>query len=83
MDDAYVQAPEHRPVAPAAEATGVPVIDLSPLAATPPLLAPSRPVTCAASMPENARTEPHNSAPLSPPAAQRPGRTRALHPRAP
>ena len=36
MDDAYVQAPEHRPVAPVAEATGVPVIDLSPLAATPP-----------------------------------------------
>ncbi|PUZ37977.1 hypothetical protein GQ55_9G159800 [Panicum hallii var. hallii] len=36
MDDAFVQAPEHRPVAPVSEATGVPVIDLSPLAATPP-----------------------------------------------
>ncbi|KAF8722126.1 hypothetical protein HU200_022766 [Digitaria exilis] len=37
MDDAFVQAPEHRPVSPLAEATGVPVIDLSPLiAATPP-----------------------------------------------
>ncbi|CAL4943229.1 unnamed protein product [Urochloa decumbens] len=35
MDDAFVQAPEHRPVAPIAEATGVPVIDLSPLAAMP------------------------------------------------
>ncbi|KAF8683095.1 hypothetical protein HU200_044952 [Digitaria exilis] len=39
MDDASVQAPEHRPVSasPVADATGVPAIDLSPLiAATPP-----------------------------------------------
>jgi len=36
MDGTFVQPPEHRPVAPVAEATGVPVIDLSPLAATPP-----------------------------------------------
>ncbi|KAF8722128.1 hypothetical protein HU200_022768 [Digitaria exilis] len=39
MDDASVQAPEHRPVSasPVADATGVPIIDLSPLiAATPP-----------------------------------------------
>ncbi|KAL6637271.1 hypothetical protein ACP70R_024843 [Stipagrostis hirtigluma subsp. patula] len=33
MDDAFVQAAEHRPVAPLAEATGVPVIDLFPICA--------------------------------------------------
>jgi isopenicillin N synthase-like dioxygenase len=36
MDDAFVQATEHRPVSPIPQATGVPVIDLSPaLAGTP------------------------------------------------
>ncbi|CAN6287514.1 unnamed protein product [Urochloa humidicola] len=35
MDAAFVQSPEHRALAPVAEATGVPVIDLSPLAAAP------------------------------------------------
>ncbi|XP_047087742.1 jasmonate-induced oxygenase 2-like [Lolium rigidum] len=33
MDQAFVQAPEHRPKAFIAEAAGIPVIDLSPLAA--------------------------------------------------
>ncbi|KAL6905429.1 hypothetical protein ACP4OV_003030 [Aristida adscensionis] len=33
MDQAFVQAPEHRPKPAVAEATGIPVIDLSPLAA--------------------------------------------------
>lgn len=33
MDQAFVQAPEHRPKAVLAEAAGVPLIDLSPLAA--------------------------------------------------
>ncbi|TVU46109.1 hypothetical protein EJB05_05627 [Eragrostis curvula] len=33
MDDAFVQAPEHRPKATVVEASGVPVIDLSPLLA--------------------------------------------------
>jgi isopenicillin N synthase-like dioxygenase len=36
MDDAFVQPPEHQPLAPVPEATGVPVIDLSLLADTPP-----------------------------------------------
>ncbi|KAL6637270.1 hypothetical protein ACP70R_024842 [Stipagrostis hirtigluma subsp. patula] len=31
MDQAFVQAPEHRPAPTVAEATGIPVIDLSPL----------------------------------------------------
>uniref|UniRef100_A0ACD5W7W1 Uncharacterized protein n=1 Tax=Avena sativa TaxID=4498 RepID=A0ACD5W7W1_AVESA len=33
MDQAFVQAPEHRPKAALAEAAGIPVIDISPLAA--------------------------------------------------
>jgi isopenicillin N synthase-like dioxygenase len=33
MDQAFVQAPEHRPKASVAEADGIPVIDLSPLLA--------------------------------------------------
>ncbi|KAL6867676.1 hypothetical protein ACP4OV_015700 [Aristida adscensionis] len=33
MDEAFLQPLEHRPVAPVAEATGVPVIDLSPICA--------------------------------------------------
>lgn len=36
MDDAFVQAIEYRPVSPIPQATGIPVIDLSPLARTPP-----------------------------------------------
>jgi hypothetical protein len=32
MDQDFVQAPEHRPKAAIAEAVGIPVIDLSPLA---------------------------------------------------
>ncbi|GJN24059.1 hypothetical protein PR202_gb11770 [Eleusine coracana subsp. coracana] len=34
MDQAFVQAPEHRPKPTLTEATGIPVIDLSPLAAS-------------------------------------------------
>ncbi|XP_008665133.1 probable 2-oxoglutarate-dependent dioxygenase At5g05600 [Zea mays] len=36
MDDAFVQAIEYRPVSPIPQATGIPVVDLSPLARMPP-----------------------------------------------